>query len=57
MHLIAGVPNGLNVEYIAWSSPLWEEIPVIENGELVVPDRPGLGLAFNRDILKRYAIA
>ena len=57
VHLIAGVPNGLNVEYIAWSSPLWEEIPVIENGELVVPDRPGLGLAFNRDILKRYAIA
>jgi len=56
VHLIAGIPNGLTVEYIAWSIPLWEEIPVMEKGELVVPDKPGLGLKFNRDIIKRYGI-
>jgi L-alanine-DL-glutamate epimerase-like enolase superfamily enzyme len=26
----------------------------MKNGELIVPDRPGLGLSFNRDILARY---
>ena len=57
VHLIAGVPNGLTVEYIAWSSPLWEEIPKMEKGDLIVPDKPGLGLAFNRDIIKRYAVS
>ena len=57
VHLIAGVPNGLTVEYIAWSSPLWEEIPKMEKGDLIVPDKPGLGLAFNRDVIKRYAVA
>jgi L-alanine-DL-glutamate epimerase-like enolase superfamily enzyme len=54
VHLIAGVPNGLTVEYIAWSTPLWDEMPLMKNGELIVPDRPGLGLSFNRDILARY---
>ena len=56
VHLIAGIPNGLTVEYIAWSIPLWEEIPVMEKGELVVPDKPGLGLSFNRDVIKRYGV-
>ena len=57
VHLIAGIPNGLTVEYIAWSLPLWEEIPAMEQGELVVPAKPGLGLSFNRDIIKRYGVA
>lgn len=55
--LIAGIPNGLTVEYIAWSLPLWEEIPAMEKGDLVVPDKPGPGLSFNRDVIKRYGIA
>ena len=55
VHLIAGVPNGLTVEYIAWSTPLWEEIPRMEDGQLIVPDKPGLGLSFDCDILARYA--
>lgn len=56
VHLIAGVPNGLTVEYIAWSAPLWEEIPLMKDGELIVPDRPGLGLAFDADIIARYGV-
>lgn len=56
MHLIAGVPKGLNVEYLASSPPWREEIPVIENGALVVPGRPGIGLVFNHDIVKRHTI-
>jgi L-alanine-DL-glutamate epimerase-like enolase superfamily enzyme len=56
LHLIAGVPKGLNVEYLASSPPWREEIPVIENGALVVPGRPGIGLVFNHDIVKRHTI-
>lgn len=57
VHLIAGIPNGLTVEYIAWSSPLWEEIPAMENGDLLVPDKPGLGLVFSKDVIQKYAVA
>ena len=57
VHLIAGVPNGLTVDYIAWSLPLWQEIPAMEKGDLIVPDKPGLGLSFNRDVINRYGVA
>src|ERR687888_246603 len=48
VHLIAAIPNGLTVEYMPWTLSLFEETPRIENGELVVPTRPGLGLAFDQ---------
>jgi L-alanine-DL-glutamate epimerase-like enolase superfamily enzyme len=28
----------------------------MEKGDLIVPDKPGLGLKLNRDIIKRYGI-
>ncbi len=54
VHLVAAIPNGLTVEYMPWSAPLFEEVPAPANGALTVPDKPGLGLNFNRDIIKRY---
>jgi hypothetical protein len=46
----------LTVEYIAWSLPLWEEIPAMEKAPYI-PDKPGLGLSFNRDVINRYGVA
>jgi L-alanine-DL-glutamate epimerase-like enolase superfamily enzyme len=37
-----------------WSCRLYEEVPQPKNGMLEVPQKPGLGLKFNREILKRY---
>jgi L-talarate/galactarate dehydratase len=54
VHLVAAVPNGLTVEFMPWSMRLYEEMPVIEQGKIVVPDRPGLGLKFDRGVVKRY---
>jgi L-alanine-DL-glutamate epimerase-like enolase superfamily enzyme len=56
VHLIAAIPNGLTVEYMPWSSRLFEEVPQPIEGELQVPDKPGLGLKFDRDALKRYGV-
>jgi L-alanine-DL-glutamate epimerase-like enolase superfamily enzyme len=54
VHLVAAAPNGLTVEYMPWSLRLFEETPAIEQGQLVVPAKPGLGLAFDRKALERY---
>ncbi len=54
VHLIAAIPNGLTVEYMPWSLRLFEEVPVPERGELAVPRKPGLGLKFDRDALRRF---
>lgn len=56
VHLIASIPNGLTVEYMPWSFRLFEEVPQPVNGELTVPEKPGLGLEFSRD-LDRYVVA
>jgi L-alanine-DL-glutamate epimerase-like enolase superfamily enzyme len=56
VHLIAAIPNGLTVEYMPWTLRLWEEHPALERGQLVVPTKPGLGLAFDQAALKRYQV-
>jgi L-alanine-DL-glutamate epimerase-like enolase superfamily enzyme len=37
-----------------WSSKLFKEVPQPVNGELTVPDKPGLGLEFDPEVFKRY---
>ncbi len=54
VHLVAAVPNGLTVEYMPWTLKLFEDAPVAVNGQLTVPNRPGLGLTFDRDFVKRH---
>jgi L-alanine-DL-glutamate epimerase-like enolase superfamily enzyme len=56
VHLIAAIPNGLTVEYMPWTLRLWEETPKLDRGQLVVPTKPGLGLAFDQAALKRYQV-
>jgi L-alanine-DL-glutamate epimerase-like enolase superfamily enzyme len=55
VHLVAAAPNGLTVEYMPWSLRLYEESPVLENGQIKVPEKPGLGLHFNREVIERYS--
>jgi L-talarate/galactarate dehydratase len=55
VHLVAAAPNALTVEYMPWSSKLWKDVPRPVNGELTVPTKPGLGLEFDEDALKRFA--
>ena len=56
VHLVAAIPNGLTVEYMPWTLRLFEETPAIEGGRLVVPKKPGLGLAFDQAAIKRYQV-
>jgi L-alanine-DL-glutamate epimerase-like enolase superfamily enzyme len=39
-----------------WTLRLYEETPVIEDGEMVVPDKPGLGLKFSEEAIKQYQV-
>jgi L-alanine-DL-glutamate epimerase-like enolase superfamily enzyme len=54
VHLIGAVPNGLTVEYMPWLVPLFKEVPVMQNGELSMPAKPGLGLEFDEKTIGRY---
>ena len=56
VQLMAAIPNGLTVEYMPWTMRLFEETPALEDGEIVVPQKPGLGLDFNQDVVKQYQV-
>lgn len=44
------------IEWIDWFSPLFAETLVIEDGQLVAPDRPGHGFTFSAETIGRYGI-
>ncbi len=54
VHVIAACPNELTVEYMPWMLALYEETPKIENGELVLPVKPGLGLKFDEKVIAKF---
>ena len=39
-----------------WTLRLFEETPELDDGDIVVPQWPGLGLKFNEDIVKQYQV-
>jgi L-alanine-DL-glutamate epimerase-like enolase superfamily enzyme len=54
VHVVAACPNGLTVEYMPWMLELYEETPAIENGELVLPNKPGLALTFDEKAIAAF---
>ncbi len=56
VHLVAAAPNGLTVEYMPWMLALYEETPAIENGMLILSDKPGLGLKFDEEAVKSFTV-
>ena len=59
-HTCVSVPNFLVLEWHWVDRPHWQELveadpPLIQDGYITVPDRPGLGVDFNEDAARRYA--
>jgi L-alanine-DL-glutamate epimerase-like enolase superfamily enzyme len=54
VHVVAACPNGLTVEYMPWMIALYEETPKIEDGMLVLSNKPGLGLKFDEKAIKSF---
>jgi L-alanine-DL-glutamate epimerase-like enolase superfamily enzyme len=60
-HFCAAIPNCLVLEFHASEVPFWNDLvegipkPIIQNGAIQLPERPGLGVTLNEDIARRYA--
>ena len=58
-HLACSLPNLLAMEQHFPDLPLWHRLvgdhQLIEDGELVVPDRPGLGIRLDDAVVRRHA--
>ena len=56
VHLLAAIPNAHLVEYVPRSAAILQDMPSLENGCLVAPQAPGLGLALDEAAVKRYHV-
>ncbi|MCW5849278.1 MAG: mandelate racemase/muconate lactonizing enzyme family protein [Anaerolineae bacterium] len=57
-HVCAAVPNFLVLEFHHLDHPVWDglinEGPLIQDGHITVPDRPGLGVTVNEDFIRHH---
>jgi L-talarate/galactarate dehydratase len=53
-HLIAAIPNGYIVEGMPWTEPIFTGLPELENGRLVLSERPGHGLSLDEAYLRAH---
>ncbi len=57
-HYAAAMPNlrvmEIDIDRLPWDHELFTELPMIEKGELVVPDRPGWGTEPNEAALRAH---
>ena len=60
-HLCAAIPNFLVLEFHAAHVPFWNELlegmekPLIQDGFINLPDKPGLGVTLNEEVARKYA--
>lgn len=57
-HFCAAVPNfrvmEIDIDSVAWRDELFVNAPVIENGELIISDRPGWGVEVNEAAVRAH---
>jgi L-alanine-DL-glutamate epimerase-like enolase superfamily enzyme len=60
-HFCAAIPNFLALEFHASEVPFWNDLiegvpkPIIRNGFVEIPEKPGLGVTLNEEVARRYA--
>jgi L-alanine-DL-glutamate epimerase-like enolase superfamily enzyme len=53
-HVLAAAPNALILEHMDWWQELYTEPLAVEDGHVVVPERPGIGLDLSAKALDRF---
>ena len=57
-HVCASVPNFLVLEFHRYGDPIWNDViisdePAIQDGHVMVPDKPGIGVELNDEYLEK----
>ncbi len=55
-HLLAVTPTCHWLEYMDWGSAVLQEPVQVKDGHIVIPDRPGIGIEWDEDAIKKYAV-
>jgi mandelate racemase len=55
-HLLAATPTCHWLEYVDWANPVLAEPVELKDGHVLIPARPGCGIAWDEKAVARYAL-
>jgi len=55
-HLLAVTPTCHWLEYVDWADPILEEPARLKDGQVLIPERPGIGLRWDEKAVQRYLL-
>ena len=55
-HLLAVTPTAHWLEYVDWANPILETPFSLQEGNIVTPAKPGIGMTWNEEAVRRYQI-
>ncbi len=55
-HCIAAIPNGLMVEGMPWTEPLFQDLPQLQDGQIVLSERAGHGLSLDESFVRAHRV-
>ena len=55
-HLLAATPTCHWLEYVDWADPILKQPCELQDGHVVIPDRPGTGIEWNEAAVEKYRI-
>lgn len=58
VHVMATIPSVMFLEFHGSDLPFWSDLvaeEVIRDGKVTLPDRPGLGVTLNMDLVRQYS--
>jgi mandelate racemase len=55
-HLLAATPTAHWLEFVDWADAILQEPLSLKVGQVLAPDAPGIGMRWNEEAVKRYAL-
>ncbi|MFT5181791.1 MAG: L-alanine-DL-glutamate epimerase-like enolase superfamily enzyme [Alphaproteobacteria bacterium] len=55
-HVLAAQPHALMLEHMEWWEDMFENPLVVEDGQVLLPDGPGLGMTLSEQALARFTV-
>jgi mandelate racemase len=55
-HLLAATPTAHWLEYVDWANPILAHPLKVSDGHAILADRPGIGVEWNEDAVRRYTV-
>ena len=55
-HLMSVTPTADWLEWVDWSNPLLKSEYRVKNGNIIIPDVPGVGIEWNEENLEKYSL-